>query len=158
MHLALQPHLTMDAYTVLTDLLNPAAQFLSLVEPSKLAPSRAFMAASGFPCTYELVALKTFFSKSERFKGRVTDTLLICISVGGAYLLLMFFYEPFVGLDSVPGSQLGLVIRRFMPGCGSTGFSKENCSVFENSVVSYLPAIALSCGEKLAKQLMNLRI
>lgn len=62
--------MTTDAHFALDDMLFPSAQFLVNTDPSKLKPKLALMASTGLPCDYDLVTMKTFFSKSERFNGK----------------------------------------------------------------------------------------
>ncbi|VDO14199.1 unnamed protein product [Rodentolepis nana] len=94
------PSLTADAHFVLDDILFPSAQFLVNTDSSKLKSTLSLMTGTGLPCDYDLVTMKTFFSKSERFNG----------------------------LDSVTGSQLGMVLRHKVNGCGSTGLCGDICA------------------------------
>ncbi|KAL5965513.1 Alpha-mannosidase 2, partial [Taenia solium] len=93
------PSLTAEAHYVQSDLTFPAAQFLTNFNPSLLVANRQLMESTGLPCDCDLVTLKTFFSKSERYNG----------------------------LNSVPGSQLGVILHRTVHACGTTYLCDVAC-------------------------------
>ncbi|EUB56256.1 Alpha-mannosidase 2 [Echinococcus granulosus] len=96
---AFVPSLTAEAHYVQSDLTFPAAQFLTNFDPSRLVVNRQLMESTGLPCDCDLVTLKTFFSKSERYNG----------------------------LSSVPGSQLGVILHRTVHACGATYLCDSAC-------------------------------
>ncbi|KAM3172097.1 hypothetical protein ACTXT7_015254 [Hymenolepis weldensis] len=108
------PSMTADAHFALDDMLFPSAQFLVNTDLSKLKPKLALMASTGLPCNYDLVTMKTFFSKSERFNG----------------------------LNSVGANQLGMILRRKVNGCGSTGLCGDIC-VCQNTAISSFGTLKL---------------
>ena len=56
---------------MLNDLTFPSAQFLMTADrPRLLISSQKLMDDEGFPCDYDLVTLKTFYSHSERYNGK----------------------------------------------------------------------------------------
>ncbi|KAL5104183.1 Alpha-mannosidase 2 [Taenia crassiceps] len=96
---AFLPSLTAEAHYVQSDLTFPAAQFLTKFDPSRLVANRQLMESTGLPCDCDLVTLKTFFSKSERYNG----------------------------LNSMPGSQLGVILHRTVHACGATHLCDATC-------------------------------
>ncbi|KAL7055329.1 hypothetical protein AAHC03_022830 [Spirometra sp. Aus1] len=104
------PGLTQEAEWILNDLIYPTSQFIfspttdaNLIGQFK--NNLLLMRFEGLPPDYELVALKTFFSTSERF---VPD------------------------MHSIPGSQLGILLHRTLPFCGRTDLC-EHCNATSSS-------------------------
>ncbi|BHF82614.1 Alpha-mannosidase 2 [Sparganum proliferum] len=104
------PGLTQEAQWILNDLIYPTSQFLfspttdaDLIGQFKT--DLLLMRPEGLPSDYELVALKTFFSTSERF---LPD------------------------MHSTPGSQLGILLHRTLPFCGRTDLC-EHCNTTSSS-------------------------
>uniref|UniRef100_A0A5K3EJC2 mannosyl-oligosaccharide 1,3-1,6-alpha-mannosidase n=2 Tax=Mesocestoides corti TaxID=53468 RepID=A0A5K3EJC2_MESCO len=93
------PNLTGEAHYVLSDLNNPAAQFLANFDPKHFAADRQLMSPLSLHCDYDLVTMKAFFSQSERYKG----------------------------LSHASGSQVGLVLHRSLHACGTTHLCEEAC-------------------------------
>ncbi|VDM01525.1 unnamed protein product, partial [Schistocephalus solidus] len=115
------PGLTQEAHWALTDLIYPTSQFVFSPDISsnlmeKMRTNLLLMRPNGLPPDYELVALKTFYSTSERFTP-VGNFLCFPSPLSNPRPVI---FPPPSDLHSIPGSQLGILLHRTLPYCGKT--------------------------------------